>query len=227
MSVISGFKKNKRLRRNVKEWFMGRQKLWITRRGVSPRVVRPCFLSAGWWHLLVWWQWPPPALPSLVWSCRLLGCSQGSPGWVAVLLHWWGLRLEKKLNSINNSILYISLTIAKLICEETAETLCGLFCTPTGCGWASSTADVHLPVVKGAAHNGVLPRLQHHITAYKLLDCPLAVGQQASKSHLVATAERGTKNHDAQVQQMAVGRVWTPVETERVEVGSGPNRPVG
>lgn len=95
--------------------------------------------------------------------------------------------------------------------------------TPTGCGWASCTADVHLPVVEGAAHNGVLPRLQHHITADKLLHSPLAVSQQATQSQLVAAAKRGSKHHDAQVQQMTVGCVGTPVEAEPVEVGSGLN----
>lgn len=96
--------------------------------------------------------------------------------------------------------------------------------TPTGCGWASRTADVHLPVVEGAAHNGVLPRLQHHIAADKLLHRPLAVSQQATQSQLVAITERGSEHHDAQVQQMTVGCVGTPVEAEPVEAGSGPNK---
>lgn len=47
-----------------------KQSMWMLRKGVSLRVFRLCFLSTGWWRLLVWWQWPPPAPPSLVWSCR-------------------------------------------------------------------------------------------------------------------------------------------------------------
>lgn len=80
----------------------------------------------------------------------------------------------------------------------------------TGSGWASRAADIHLPVVEGAAHDRVLPGLQHHITAHKLLHRSLAVCQQPAQGQLVAAAERGAENHDAQVEQVAVGRVRTP-----------------
>lgn len=77
----------------------------------------------------------------------------------------------------------------------------------TGCGRACRPAHVHLPVVEGAAHHGVLPWLQHHVTADKLLHRPLAVGQQTTQGQLVAAAEGGAENHDAQVQQVAVSGV--------------------
>lgn len=58
--------------------------------------------------------------------------------------------------------------------------------TGDGCGWTSRRAYIHLPVVEGAADDSVLPRLQHHITANKLLHCSLAVRQQAAQSQLVS-----------------------------------------
>lgn len=67
-------------------------------------------------------------------------------------------------------------------------------------------------MVKGAADNGVLPRLQHDVAAHKLLHRSLAVGQQAAQSQLVAAAERSAEHHDAQVQQVAVGGVRAPGE---------------
>lgn len=81
---------------------------------------------------------------------------------------------------------------------------CMHVCTPTGRGWTSRPADVHLPVVEGAAHHGVLPRLQHDVAADELLHRSLAVGQQAAQGELVAAAKGGPKHHDAQVQQVAV-----------------------
>lgn len=95
----------------------------------------------------------------------------------------------------------------------------GLSSTPTGRGRTSCPTDVHLPVVEGAAHDGVLARLQHHVAADKLLHRPLAVSQQATQGQLVTAAKRGTKHHDAQVQQMTVGCVRTPAETSGGWVG--------
>lgn len=80
----------------------------------------------------------------------------------------------------------------------------------TGRGRSSRPAHVHLPVVEGAADDRVLPRLQHHVTTHKLLDGPLAVGQQTAQDQLVAAAERSAEHHDAEVQQVAVGRVRAP-----------------
>lgn len=74
-------------------------------------------------------------------------------------------------------------------------------------------------MVEGAADHGVLARFQHHVAAHKLLDCPLAVGQQAPQCQLVAAAEGGAEHHDTQVQQVAVGGVGAPgkkVEEEEV-----------
>lgn len=85
-------------------------------------------------------------------------------------------------------------------------------CTLTGSGWTPRAADIHLPVVEGAADNSILPWLQHHITADKFLHRSLAVGHQAAQSELVAAAEGGAEDHDAQVQQVAVGRVGAPGE---------------
>lgn len=65
-------------------------------------------------------------------------------------------------------------------------------------------------MVEGAADNSILSRLQHHIAADKLLHRSLAVGQQAAQGQFVAAAEGGTKHHDAQVQQVTIGRVRAP-----------------
>lgn len=86
------------------------------------------------------------------------------------------------------------------------------FWAPTGRGWASRPADIHLPVVEGTADNGVLPRLQHDIAADKLLHRSLAVRQQAAQRQLVAAAEGGAEDHDAEVQEVAVGCVGAPGE---------------
>lgn len=86
--------------------------------------------------------------------------------------------------------------------------------TPTGRGWTSCPTDIHLPVVEGAADNGVLPRLQHHVTANKLFHCSLAVSHQAAQGQLVAAAKGGAKHHNAQIQKVTVGCVRTSAEGE-------------
>lgn len=123
---------------------------------------------------------------------------------------WWGLRLQQKTKkTLINRLLCVSEW-----CRSASIVLHAVY-TPTGRGWASRPADIHLPVVEGAAHHSVLPRLQHHVAADELLHRPLAVGQQAAQGQLVAAAEGGPKHHDTQVQQVAVCCVRTPAGREK------------
>lgn len=73
----------------------------------SPRVFLLCFQWAGWWRQPAWWEWHPPAPPSPVGSCRWPECNQGSPGWAVVLLHWWGLRLDRWKQQMFPSALWL------------------------------------------------------------------------------------------------------------------------
>lgn len=67
-------------------------------------------------------------------------------------------------------------------------------------------------MVKGAADHGILAGLQHDVAANKLLDRSLAVRQQAAQGQLATAPEGGPEHHDAQVQQVTVGRVRAPDE---------------
>lgn len=78
------------------------------------------------------------------------------------------------------------------------------------CTWCQSARQVHLPVIKGTADDRVLSRLQHHVTSYELLHRALAVRQQTSQDQLIPVPKRGPEDHDAQIQQVTVGRVRTP-----------------
>lgn len=78
------------------------------------------------------------------------------------------------------------------------------------CTWCRSARQVHLPVIKGTADDRILSRLQHHVTSYELLHRALAVCHQTTQDQLIPVPKRGPEDHDAQIQQVTVGRVRTP-----------------
>lgn len=67
------------------------------------------------------------------------------------------------------------------------------------------------PVVEGTAHDSVLARLQHDVAVDELLDSSFAVSHQSAQAQLVSTGEGGPENHDAQIQQVTVHSVRSPV----------------
>ena len=78
---------------------------------------------------------------------------------------------------------------------------------------------VGVPVVKGAAERRVLARLQHDVAAYEPPHRASAVGHQTAQRWGPGAVVGDAKHQHTQVQQVALGRVPAPEDTQEEKVG--------
>lgn len=74
----------------------------------------------------------------------------------------------------------------------------------------SALGDAAVPVVKGAAEDGILARLQHDIAAHEPPHRAAAVSQQAAQRQRAGAVVGDPKHQHAQIQQVALCRVPAP-----------------
>lgn len=74
----------------------------------------------------------------------------------------------------------------------------------------SALGDAAVPVVKGAAEDGILARLQHDIAAHESPHRAAAVSQQAAQRQRAGAVVGDPKHQHAQVQQVALCCVPAP-----------------